>query len=510
MIYCTFARQKQNTISHCFYCKKQNMINTQIRIHDEFSVEFKIGFIPQNKTEDENNFKINTWIFLPNSLDINRHTYTKTEFYSDVKSNIRLITPVFSLSDIQVGIGPFARLHRAIEKLLHEPNEKNTENYVYQTKMLLCILKSALRETSIEIRSKKDENEIIRLVELFENNITKITDEYRSTRDKLLKSEILNDDQKEYFLFGDEFLGNIVELTAFQIMNSMHKKPFYDKIKPLLTKITERELENKRAMNYSIPSDKSKEENSLILIKRNVLKKFVESDLYLQKVKKEDGAFAREFYYSIAAGIAMVFATVISFFATQRFGNFTTTLFVVLVLSYMLKDRIKEMFRYYFSSKLDKKYFDRKWDLSIRNQPIGYIKEAFDFMSEKNVPEEVMNLRNKTSLVKAETQIYDEKIILFRKRVTLRKKDLEEYKEYRLSGINDIIRLNLMSFVKKMDNPEVPIYLPEEENGFKTIQGNRVYSLYFVLECSSDKDSYYKKYRVLFNRNGISEVSEVN
>lgn len=486
------------------------MINTQISIHDKFSVEFKIGFVTQNKEEDENEFKINTWMFIPNGLDINRFTYTKEQFYSDAKSNIRLITPIFSLSDIQIGIGPFPRLHRAIEKLLHEPNESNTENYVYQTKMLLCILKSALRETSIEIGRKKKEDEIIRLVELFESNITKITEEYRTTRDKLLKSERLSDEQKEYFLFGDEFLGNIVELTAFQIMKRLHKKPFYSKVKPLLVKVAKQELTNKKAMGYSIPSEDNKEENSLILIKRNVLKKFVESDLYLQTVKKKDGAFAREVYYSIAAGIAMVFATIISFFATQRFGNFTTTLFFTLVVSYMLKDRIKELFRFYFSSKLDKKYFDRKWKISIRNQEIGWIKEGFDFMSEKNIPEEIANLRNRTSLVKAENKIYDEKIILFRKRVTLRKKDLEKYKEYRLSGINDIIRINLTSFIKKMDNPEAPIYLADEKTGFKTIMGNRVYSLYFILECSSEEDVYYKKYRVLLNRNGISDVSEID
>jgi len=486
------------------------MINTQVRIHDKFSVELKIGFVTQNNAERENEFKINTWIFIPNGLDINRVTYTKSQFYADVKSKIRLITPVFSLSDIAIGIGPFPRLHRAIEKLLHEQNDVNTENYVYQTKMLLCILKSALRETSTEIEQSGDEDEVVRLVKLFESNITKIVEEYRCTRDKLLKNEMLNEEQKEYFLFGDEFLGNIVEFSAFQIMNKLDKKPFYPKVKPLLAKIAEQELANKKAMAYSIPSTENEEENSLILIKRNVLKKFVESDLYLQTVKKKDGAFAREFYYSIAAGIAMIFATVISFFATQQFGNFTSTLFFALVVSYMLKDRIKEMTRFYFSSKLDKKYFDQKWDLSIRKRQIGWIKEGFDFISEKNIPEEIMNLRNKTALLKAENKIYNEKVILFRKRVTLWKKDLEKYKEYRLSGINDIIRLNLTSFIKKMDNPKMPIYLPDNEKGFQIIMGNRVYSLYVILECRSQNDIYYKKYRVLFNRNGISDISEID
>lgn len=487
------------------------MINTQVSIHDKFSVEFKIGFITSNKSQDINEFKINTWIFTPNSLDVNPETYTKQQFYSDIKSNIRLITPIYTLAEISNGEGPFPRLSTSIEKLLENPDESNEESYIYQTKMLLCILKSALRENSIKICAQKDQGQKIDLINQFVKEVQHITAYYRSIRDQLLVNEVLSDSQKEYFLFGDEFLGNIIQFSAYRIMDQSKGLPYFQQeIKPLLLHLIEQENENRRMMNYSIPLEGDEQLNSLILIKKNVLKKFVESDLYLQTEKKKDGAFARELYYSLGAGVAMIFATVISFFATQRFGNFTSSLFFVLVLSYMLKDRIKEASRFYFSSKLDRKYFDHKWKLSLRRNEIGWIKEGFDFIPENKVPEDIMNLRNKTFLVEAENKVYSEKIILFRKRVCLSKSDIEEYKEYHLSGVNDIIRFNLLSFVKKMDNPEVPIYLPDEEAGFKTILGNRVYAVYFILKCESDNDTYYKKYRLLFNRNGISSVDEIN
>lgn len=485
------------------------MINTQISIHDKFSVEFKIGFIT-DKAEKTNEFKINTWIFVPNSLDINHDTYKKEQFYSDIKSNLRLITPIYTLWEIINGKGPFPRLYAAIEKLLNEPNETNEESFVYQTKMLLCIMKSALREVSLNICKQRDKEKKKQMVDQFIAETTEITNQYRAIRDDLLKNPTLNEGQKEYFLFGDEFLGNIIQFSAYRLMDQQRRSSIYSEIKQPLLELIEHENNNRRLMNYSIPVEGDDELNSLILIKKNVLKKFVESDLYLQTVKSKDGAFAREFYYSLAAGVAMIFATVISFFATQRFGNFTSSLFVILVLSYMLKDRIKEVTRYFFSSKLDRRYFDHKWKLSIRNQEIGWIKEGFDFMPEEKVPAEVMNMRNKSFLVEAENKVYNEKIILFRKRVCLSKEDIEKYKEYHLSGINDIIRLNLLSFIKKMDNPEVPIYLPDDEAGFKTITGNRVYALYFILQCESNNDVYYKKYRLLFNRNGISDVTELD
>ena len=65
------------------------MIEELVKIHDKFSVEIKLGFNARRKQE-VNDFSVNTWIFIPNSLDINRTTYLKTDFYRDLKSNIRL------------------------------------------------------------------------------------------------------------------------------------------------------------------------------------------------------------------------------------------------------------------------------------------------------------------------------------------------------------------------------------------------------------------------------------
>ena len=487
------------------------MIDIQVNIHDKFSVEFKIGFITNQKPEDINEFKINTWIFVPNSLDINRSTYSKELFYKDVKTNIRLITPIYSLEEIlKEGRGPLPRLQRSLDALQLDPTDPvKTESYVYQVKMLLCILKSALRRDLQLIFAQIEEENMISSVIQYTQYVRDIANQYRA------KWEIISDpkftkQQQEYFLFGDDFLGNIIEQHTFQIMKRWKGTPVYDTIKPLLNKLLEEETEHKKEKGFALLKEGDEEHNSLAIIQRNVLKKFVESDLFLQTVKKKDGAFVEQFYYSIAAGVAMIFATVISFFATQRYGNFTTDLFIILVISYMLKDRIKDLMRYYFSSELSKKYYDTKLKLSIRKQEIGWIKESFDFIEEVKLPEYVRNLRNRSPLVEAENQVYDEKIILYRKRVNLSREDIEKYKEYRLSGVNDITRFNLFQYMQKMDNPSIPLYMTDEENGFISFEGSRVYSMYFILKCESDADVYYKRYRILFNRNGITDVKELD
>lgn len=487
------------------------MIDIQEKVHDNFSLEFKIGFITDKNPEDINEFKINTWIFLPNSLDINRSTYSKEDFYKDVKNNLRLITPVYTLKEILTeGRGPLPRLNKAIHSLIDNPTDEIiTESYIYQVKMFVSILKSALRRNVQEINARAEDAIIELNIKNYVDNVRDIAARYRSMWSVLFNSEVSKEKQ-EYFLFGDDFLGNVIEQHTFQLMRKLKGVAAFEAVKPILHQLIEEELSHKKEKGFMLLKEGDEKHNSLVITQRNILKKFVESDLFLQIIKKKDGFLAQQFYYGIAAGISMIFATVISFFATQRFGNFTTDLFIILVFSYIFKDRIKEVMRYYFSSQLGKRYYDSKLKLSIRKQEIGWIKEAFDFMDEEKLPEEVKNMRARSPLVEAENQVYDEKIILYRKWVSLSKDDLEQYKEYRLSGINDITRFNLTNFTQKMDNAYIPLYLSDKENGFMTIEGKKMYSLYFIIQCKSESSEYYKKYRILFNRKGISDVSELS
>lgn len=487
------------------------MIDIRVRKHDDYSVEFKIGFITDNKLRDINEFRINTWIFVPNGLDINRDTYSKREFYRDTKTNLRLITPIYKLQDILLeNRGPFPRLQKAITTLTAgQSDSEEIESYTYQIKMLLCIVKSALRSEVLGIQGEQDEENIFVAVERFVENVRAIAKRYRAFEEQLDIS-LVGKRQYEYYLFGDDFLGNIIEQHSFMLLKCLEKKQVSLFAEKMLLKLINEEFEYKKKRGFLVVDKGSSTHNSLVITQRNVLKKFVESDLFLQTVKKKDGAFIQQFYYSIAAGIAMIFATVISFFATLRYGNFTTDLFIILVVSYMMKDRIKELARYYFSSQMSRKYFDNKSRLSIRHQEIGWIKEAFDFVGEEKLPEEVISLRNRTPLVEAENEVYDEKIIMYRKLVSLSREDIEKYKEYRLSGINDITRFNLLNFTQKMDNPTIPLYLPNDHVGYEELEGDKVYPLYFILHCESEENTYYKKFRVLFNRSGIKDIKELS
>ncbi len=78
------------------------MIEQKLKKHNDFSFEIKFSYMARRK-QPVSEFAVNIWFFIPNSLDINHYTYDKKDFYRDLKSNIRLITPVFLLKDIATG-----------------------------------------------------------------------------------------------------------------------------------------------------------------------------------------------------------------------------------------------------------------------------------------------------------------------------------------------------------------------------------------------------------------------
>lgn len=490
------------------------MIQIKVKIHDKFSFEFKISYITDQDSidETENEFSINTWLFVPNSLDINRTTYSKDQFYKDTKSNVRLITPVFTLKEIYTKENnPLTQVKDAITALLASPEADPllAESYAYHTRIFASIFKSASRDNAYYIIDETDDQQIPHLVNDFVTHIRAILFHYRKLWN-MIDNENVADEIKESFRFGDDFIGNMVEQQTFRIMRGIEHRRVFRKVKPELYELIEEENQYKIDHSYPTINIDDPSQNYLVVMRRGILKKFIESDLYLNTKNTKDGAFVEQFYYGVAAGVSMIFATIVAFSAQQRYGNFTGPLFIALVISYIFKDRIKDLMRYYFSNQLGKKYFDTKRQLEIRKDKIGWTKEAFDFVTEAKIPDEVLNLRKRTPLVEAENRIYTEKIILYRKLVKISGIRINKGKDYKFIGINDITRFNIFNFIQKADNPFVSLYTADEKNGYNKFKSEKVYALHFVIRFQSKSDVHFRKFRLLFNRDGIKEVNEIS
>jgi hypothetical protein len=54
------------------------MIEQSVRIHDSYSFEIKLGFTARRKIR-QSQFFVNTWLFVPARIDVNRSNYSLTD-----------------------------------------------------------------------------------------------------------------------------------------------------------------------------------------------------------------------------------------------------------------------------------------------------------------------------------------------------------------------------------------------------------------------------------------------
>ena len=92
---------------------------------------------------------------------------------------------------------------------------------------------------------------------------------------------------------------------------------------------------------------------------------------------------------------AKLFAIVL--FGQSVFGNISVSLFLLLVAGYMLKDRIKDIFRELFVRSIGRRFFDRRKNIyaSHDGKMIAQLRERVAFVREENADAEMVRVRDK-------------------------------------------------------------------------------------------------------------------
>lgn len=481
------------------------MIDIQTKIHDQFSIEFKVGF---NGTEGVkvDHFDVNSWIFIPNGLNINKQTYSKDRFYTDMKSNVRLITPVFTLRQMVEGEdAPLHHVQKALEKLQAQPVPEHLEEFEFQLKLFASIFKSSIRNESAEIISHRDTPQLRERCMAYVNDLRRVMQSFRDLRDTTNSS---NEEVMTKMGFADEFISHQADIRTMKVIKTFNSSDLSE-VKDafaILADFLVEEKAYKTARGYSHTVMGDEVNNRKLLYRHSLLKKYIESALFLKVNTTQDGQAVKQISFSLAAGLAMMVYLLITMPFQKYLGNYPNLIFFILVLFYILKDRIKELTRWLFAYQLKDKYYDNKTVVSIKNRSVGWLKEGMDFITDDKVPEEVLKLRDRNRL-EADNTLLEEKIILYRKRVEIDNAVLRNQYNYDFKGINDIIRYHINYLTKKMDNPVSMIDCLDDQRMVQTIKAERVYALHFVMQFKWEDQVEYKAFHVMVNRNGIVSIS---
>jgi hypothetical protein len=480
------------------------MIKSSIKIHDNYSVVIDTSYDKALKRK-KSDYTCITYLFFPNSLNINKESYPDNKFYNDIRLFIKYNRPEHSFNEILNSPNSLLKkLQRSTHELLDDQSDIDLSHYEEQVKMFASIYCTLLTEHTDKIISSTEDVDVVTLQE-FLTIITKILEEFRLLVDETANS-LINEDEKKIIYYADEHMSNVVELQMMYLFNALHKRISNKDRRPVVDVINN-EQKYKKHSRYSSPKDKLIDAEDL-LYRRSQLKKYIDSVFFLNQETRQDGEIFEQTLLAIAAGLAMIFATGIAFYFQIEYGNFTAPFFAALVIGYMLKDRIKGLLSKYFINKSNILFYDFKINITDSfKRKIGVIKERFMFIAFNKLNPQIKNYRLKARVL--QTKSLGEQIVRYKKRVILYSKKFGRISpDEDIAGINDISRFNFSRFVKYMDDPEKN-YILIKKGEMYTKVADKVYPINIIQQFFTEGGLEYKHYRVIMNRNGIKRIDEV-
>ncbi|MEN8124403.1 MAG: hypothetical protein ABFR32_04670 [Bacteroidota bacterium] len=482
------------------------MISESVKIHDKFSVVINVTYDKIFKRK-KSKYTTLTYLFFPDSLNINSKTYPETKFYNDVRLFLKYDTPNYTLNDINIGERSLLEnLKKNTDKYIKNRSDKNRSRFKDQVKMFVATFSSLMiEETDSLIKTKELSTDDI---EEFLEKTRLILSEFR-TFVSIIKNSSLKDVNKNVVFYADEHMSNVVELQLMKLFNHLQNKKFENHCLDLVVSIINSEQKYKKQKVYDSPKDKNINPEEL-LYKRNQLKKYIESVFFLNQDIRKDGAIFEQTILAFSAGLAMVFSTGIAFYYQQIYGNFTMPFFIALVISYMLKDRIKGLISLMFISRSSSLFYDYKIKITnSSDKKVGRIKENFVFVPLKKLGSKVKKHRLKDLIIKMSSASLSEQVIQYKKKIIIYPKKFgDDLPDENIIGLTDITRLNFHRFIQYMDDPKKDYILIKKGEVYNKV-ANKIYHINIIQKYYTEEGVEFKRYRVIMNRNGIKRIEKV-
>jgi hypothetical protein len=498
-------------------------IEQAIKPHDKYQIEIKLDY--ELLEAKQTRYKIATYIFAPRSLGINQNTYSKADFYRDIQNYIRLKTPPLILRDFtENSTSPLRKIYKLVTVENWATNPTCQESIINNFKLLSAMLKSALRDHLLLITQRISQAPpdskihllVGNLLEEFLTETERITQKYRALYPNF---NLPNIDPRIFaaYQLTDESLSLLIEENAaelYQFVSLHFSEKKGDSFKQHLKEHMRQETTHRRAHGYDSILNAS-DDNETYAFRHSVLKKYASSALHLSTTMRREGRELEQIFFALAAGISMVFATVVAFYFQYQFGNFTFPFFVALVVGYMFKDRIKEGSRALFAKYIQDRLYDRRIEIRTQNgkHRLGVLKEKVAFVQEKDVPRPVFRARNRDFITSVDNDGRAENIICYTKEIVLYPNAFKQvFADLpQMTGLNDIIRYDIRAFLRKMDEPiHERLYL--NDNELQAVHCHKVYHLNLIsryLSYEPVKDKLHKRIRLILDRDGIKRVEHV-
>jgi hypothetical protein len=316
---------------------------------------------------------------------------------------------------------------------------------------------------------------------------------------------------------ADEYTSLSVEHLTRRLIVTLTRavsgpEPVVDELKRDLLEIILGEEWYRREQGYPTIID-PRSDNEPYIYRSGLLKKYCSSALFVQVRREAARRKWQEIMYAMAAGLAMTWATFLSFWAQSRFVKYSFPLFMVMVVSYMFKDRIKETSRGMSVKFLERKLYDRRILIADpAGGELGVCREKMEYVSPSSLPADAREIRRRdvdpTARI-AEEEL-SETIFRYKKEIVLNARKLAGRTGG--GGLTDIIRFQIARLLRDMDEPDQEIeYIDLQTRAHEPIRAVKTYhvDVVFRFHTRPDAPPQTTLTRLILDRNGIKRIERI-
>ena len=494
--------------------------------HDRYNFEAKIDYT-LDLALPKNTYFLTFYFYVPKSLKISPTTYSKNDFYADMYTYIRFRNPRFTLAELlDPGnrLSPLWQIRSSIDIMRNSvTSELVDRKIIYEIRMLgtifrTCVKAEVLALARILFPGKNNGFvEIDRRIEEFLDELRNFDRSFSALGEELLAFRISRE-LRETFFFARDLISLDLQnhltllLDAYRKQKGKVAKTVADRIIGIIE-----EKKKTRTIHGSPLVRSPSSTNEEFTYWEGILKKYFQGVLYLEVRDKDAKEKALQFFYAVAAGVAMFLSLVLGFWIGMKFSNQQSMGFILaLVFAYIVKDRTKEIIRVY-SNRLIRHFFhDRRFEIidPASGEDIGIVRETVRFMTPGDVPPEIRRERGSGHITVVEAKGKPEEVIVYEKEVVIDTRKISR-RHTRHRDINDIIRFNIRKFIQYADDPfHVDKVWDSESKKIRRIRCAKVYHLNLIIRLETQtapkekKQIVFKHVRVILNQDGILRMSE--
>lgn len=485
----------------------------EIRFRDNLQFELKSEFFI-DQTANQNIYRQDFYIFIPASLQINKETYSKDQFYADQTSLIRYKTPSISLQNLireDNFLSPLIRLEKILEQPGTDPSVILDELQLFGN-IFRTALRTEIRGILNQLKENPSSYELEPPIEELCTHIENIKALFLKQKNKLTSHP---ESLIHHFNHIDEFTSDITDyyLTCtLKIIKDFELKQTALAEKRLIQLISSEQKH--RQDNHLMPTTSQEDPNSseAVLYRRSLLNKFLLEALLLEHKRISLEETHLPLFGTLAAGSAMLIYMTLFAWQSTVFVINSLPFILLAVFFYMLKDRVKEMFKKMYFKQAFKWFPDFSTEIKSRKgRIIGQLNENFIFLKEDQVPAEFLQIRNQQFHDELPDLKRHETVIHYKREVTLLKQSSFKRRRHELTIF---FWFNIHQFLQKANNAMQPnLFVENQEVIGKLLP--KVYHINVIMKESYLKGedvlkTEIKKYRIIIDKFGIKRVEQIN